>query len=303
MMKTLQLDWPRESARLQTDDDFAWHDVSTNRVLDFHGNPQSAGLTVLSDGNHHMALQASLQLFLKQHPELNDIFYVTLPPQVLNGILENRCIQIANLNLAIQPDVYIGPEPVLNQWFDKNQLSKPTLFARSLGQAWLIRKGNPAGFTGLEDLLAGEKRFFISNPVSEKASHQVYHDTLYRLAQSNGLDADKLSRALSGGDDWVMHGQYVHHRETPEALASGQADVALVYYHLALRYTRIFPEIFDMMPLPGSGTVDVAGFQEITEYAVSSIHAGNQWGEPFCDFMLSAEVADCYRAHGLEQAG
>jgi len=302
-METYDLDWPRESAKPKHEDEFSWHDISTNRILDFHGNPQQAGLTVLSDGNHHMALEASLQHFLKQHPQLNDIFYVTLPPQVLNGILENQAIQIANLNLSIKPNIYIGPEPVLNTWFEKGHVSQPHIFAHSLGQAWLIRKGNPSGFNGVADLFKGDTRLFISNPVSEKASHQVYNNTLCKLALSNGLGADHLSRALSEGDNWVMHGNYVHHRETPEALASGQADVALVYYHLALRYTRIFPEIFEMIPLQGSGTLEVADFQETTEYAISMIKGDNEWAEPFSRYMQSPEVGNFYREHGLEQAG
>ena len=32
-----------------------------------------------------------------------------------------------------------------------------------------------------------------------------------------------------------------HHREAPQALADGEADVAMVCYHLALRFVRVYP--------------------------------------------------------------
>jgi len=297
---TYTLDWPKESAIPGHESEFSWHDLGTNRVLDFHGDPVHAGLSILSDGNHHMALLDSVQHYLKNNPDLKDIFYVTLPPQVLNGILEQREIHIANLKINIQPDVYIGPENILQNWHQKRAVDTPALFARSRGLAWLIRKDNPTGFSSISDLLSGKFRFFISNPVSEKASYQVYHDTLCKLAQQQALNSNELSTSLSKGCPWVMHGRFVHHREAPEAIASKQADVAMVYYHLALRYTRIFPDIFEMMPLPGSGTEQVSADQEITEYAIARVRDGNQHAADFCDYMKGETVADIYQRHGLQ---
>ena len=297
-MKQTTLSWPPETAIPATTKDHYWHDESTNRVLDFHGDPMNAGLNILSDGNHHMALEASLQAFLKSNPELNDIFYATLPPQVLNGILKNRHIHLGNLKINIKPDIYIGPGPILQQWHEQEVMSKPRVFARSQGQAWLVRKGNPTGFTGLEDLFTHNIRLFISNPVSEKASHQVYRNTMLDSATLSGLNTEKISQSLANESQHVMHGTHVHHREAPQAVASGHADVSMVYYHLALRYTRIFPDIFDMIPLSGSGSENTSS-QEITEYSVSCVNDNNQWTEPFIEFLCGPVAGDCYRYHGL----
>ena len=58
-----------------------------------------------------------------------------------------------------------------------------------------------------------------------------------------------LSDELSGTK--VEYGERIHHREAPQAIMDGRADVAIVYYHLALGYTRIFPSLFEMVPLGG----------------------------------------------------
>lgn len=298
-MKNMTLQWPEESARPVPANHYSWHDHSANRVLDFHGDPANAGLSILSDGNHHMALAASLQIFLKQHPDLNDIFYVTLPPQTLNGILEHQHIHLANLKINVRPDIYLGPLSVLNHWHEKKRLGVPHVFARSQGQAWLVRKGNPTQFRGLEDFQSTGNRLFISNPVSEKTSHRVYRDTLLDYAQDIGLDKDNIAQALSTESEHVMHSRHVHHREAPQALVNGQADIAIVYYHLALRYTRIFPDNFSMLPLHGSGTSDVASYQELTEYAIASINGCCARSQDFIHFLRGSVAGECYRHHGL----
>lgn len=292
------LDWPSETASLQQDS-YTWHDYSTNRVLDFHGDPVHAGLRILSDGNHHMALQAAIASFVQRHPDIGDVFYVTLPPHILNGIFTHGHIHLGNLKLPIEADVFIGPENILQSHYHHQRLSIPNAFARSLGQAWLMRKDQPQDISDLTRFCNGEIRFFISNPVSEKASFSVYHDTLMLLANEQQLDSHRLSQALTQGEDWVVHGTHVHHREAPQAIAAGKADMTLLYYHLALRYTRIFPQIFTMQPLHGSGHRGQSDYQPITEYAIARTHSDNHWANAFVEFMKQDHAMQCYREHGL----
>jgi hypothetical protein len=172
-------------------------------------------------------------------------------------------------------------------------------FACSQGQAWLVSKDNPGNFQGIHDLLRDDIRFFISNPETEKASHKVYLNTLLSLAQTEGLNTKELAQMISMEEKGILHGRHVHHREAPEAIASGQADASLVYYHLALRYTRIFPDHFELIPLQGSGTPEAANTQETTEYHAGIVDNGGDWGEAFHDFLKKEEAASLYREHGL----
>jgi len=92
---------------------------------------------------------------------------------------------------------------------------------------------------------------FVSNASTEKASHIGYRNTLVNLAKRKGLQSDKLENWIDKGSSRIRFGQSVHHREAPQALFENQCDVAILYYHLALRFTRIFPELFELIPLGG----------------------------------------------------
>jgi hypothetical protein len=54
----------------------------------------------------------------------------------------------------------------------------------------------------------------------------------------------------------------------------GRADVALVFYHLALRYQRIFPEYFDFVWPNGS-----LGGQSLDNNFLVAVYGG-EWGRP-----------------------
>jgi len=83
-------------------------------------------------------------------------------------------------------------------------------------------------------------------------------------------------------------------------VASGIVYAAIVYYHLALRYMRIFPEDFDLIPLGGAVNVpdpepgNVVGFTH-----AGLIGDGGPWGRRCLDFLFSSPVADIYAQHGL----
>ena len=101
-------------------------------------------------------------------------------------------------------------------------------------------------------------------------------------------------------DNKAVWGSRIHHREAPEALASGRADVAIVYYHLALRYVRIFPDWFDYVPLGGTKTQPAPHPQNrIAAIHMGLVGQGGAWGERFLTFMRSPIVAEIYARHGI----
>lgn len=293
------LPWPLE-ASLSNSDELRWHASASNRVLDFHGDPASAQLTVFSDGNHHMALAQSLQAFAVQFPAVGEVFYVTLPPAVLLPLMARPAVRLGNLRLTLRPHIFISPLDVLDALAARKQAQPPTAFARSRGCALLVARGNPRQVGGLDALLRDDIRLFISNPERERASFVVYSETLCTLAQRAGLDARALAARLETGTPGCMHGQRVHHREAPTAVALGHADVAVLYHHLALRYVRAFPDRFDMVALPGS--TDVGAFTDhvVTTYGIALLGDGGPWGASLQAFMQQDTVAEIYRHHGLE---
>lgn len=123
----------------------------------------------------------------------------------------------------------------------------PVAFARSRGNAYLVRAGNPKGIHGVADLLRPDVVPFMSNPNTEAASYGVYRETMLATARARGLDVGTLGRRLSGEGGAIVFGERIHHREATQALADGKADVTMAYYHLGLRYVRIFPGEFEIV--------------------------------------------------------
>lgn len=296
------LDWPQEAARLRGKDEPSFAHAGSNLCLDFHGDPQRAGLVVFSDGNHHMALEECVSRFLDANPEAQDVFYATTPPAPLVAALEKGVLHVGNLSISASPHVFIGPAEVLEKLVDNKRMESHLAFAESRGNVLLVRKGNPKGIGGIAEIMGDGITIAISNPESETASFRVYADTLVALADEAGLDSEALKKRLSTGGtkNRVVFSAAIHHREVPELLASGIADVAMIYYHLALRYSRIFADVFDFVPLGGTREVPEPGpAHRITRYHIGLIGDGGDWGRGFAAFMTGAEAQGIYRSHGL----
>jgi hypothetical protein len=285
----MTLPWPREIAVDAQLGSSRWHHAGSNYCLDFHGDPTLAELCVFSDGNHHMALEQCLERFRLAH-RLRSIFYCTTPPSVYLGCIEAGGIELGNLRLGRRPDLVIGPENIIAALLDSGNLERSAVFARSRGNHLLVRRGNPAGIGGIRDLFRAGVRLFVSNPQSEQASHAVYRQTLEALARAEGIDDPGR---LFDSPGKLVYGELIHHREAPQALADGNADAAIVYAHLALRYTRIFPELFEIVELP-EGEDNI-----VSDYAIGLVRGEASLATGLFEYFSGGEAAGIYEDHGL----
>ena len=293
------LDWPAETAGRAAPGGARLALPGSNICLDFHGDPLRARLVVVSDGNHHMALQEVLAAFLAQNPAVDDIFYSTTPPGLALEWLSAGHVDIGNLRLSIKPQVMIGPPSVLERAVEGGHMLAHRPFMRSRGVALLVRKDNPKGIGGAADLLRDEVRLFLSNPLTEKLSYGIYRKALQGLAESEGLSLGFLDHEPGQHDAAkLVYGAAVHHREAPQALADGQADVAVVFYHLALRYQRIFSGQFDFVqPVPWVSEVQ----SEVGRSDCGRVGDGGVWGDALLDFLTTEAVTQIYNDHGLQR--
>jgi len=292
------LNWPEELAQAALGEP-RWSQAGSNLCLDFHGDPQRARLVVFSDGNHHMALAETLQAFVHWYPDVGDIFYLTMPPSVLLQFLGAGGLCIGNLRFSVAPHIMISPPPILDRAVAAGRMHSHRPFMRSLGNVLLVRKGNPKSIRSIADLARPDIKLFLSNPVNETASYQVYTDSLRALAGRIGQKLDFLSDPPEVSER-VVYGERIHHREAPQTLADGRVDVAFLYYHLALRYTRIFPEQFEIVPVDETPAAPAAE-NVLSHFHTGLIDNGGEWGGQMLDFLVSEEVEKIYRHHGLRR--
>ena len=316
-MSGSDLIWPAERPRAAAPGS-EWSQARSNLCLDFHGDPANAQLVVFSDGNHHMALAECVEAFVRRSPGLHEVFYTTTPPSVYLTLLRTGELTLGNLTLRVRPNVVIGPRDVVERLHAEGETGPPVAFARSRGNVYLVRAGNPKGIRGVEDLLLPDVIPFISNPDTESASYGVYRETMLAAARIRGVDVGALGRRLSGeggdcveaGSGPIVFGERIHHREAPQALVDGKADVAMVYYHLALRYVRVFPGEFEIVcegwDPEGEGNLverEPADGMVVTEYVVAPAWRTGEWGDAFVAFIRSGEAVAIYEGHGVRSAG
>ncbi len=290
------LDWPEELVN-GTNEAFRWLQPASNICLDFHGDPVTAQLVVFSDGNHHMALLDCLEEFRRQHRELRGIFYATTPPGPVINLLKTGALKLGNLIISVTPHVFISPPDVLDRLKKEQLVSWHRPFVRNQGNVVLLKRGNPKAVKQATDLLRDDVTLFLSNPDNEKASFSAYCQTLKALLPEQN-ERDFL--ALKQAQERLVFGACIHHREAPQAVAAGMADAAVVFYHLALRYMRIFPDIFEVLPLGGTFAqpIPVVG-NVIGTTSRGLVGDGGSWGSMFCSFLGRGDALDIYRYHGL----
>jgi len=299
MPKMNTLPWPAEAASYPDDTVRSFVAPGSNWVLDFHGDPMTAGLALFSDGNHHMALEAAVRVFLAANQGVGDIFYTTTPPAPLVDALKGGGLAIGNLCISRKPDVFIGPGNILEALVQDGLVTRHVPFAESRGNVLLVRKGNPKGIVSVADLLSDDVTLTCSNPVTEKASFSVYKEAICNLARDAGVDEDAIVTKLSVAGQSTVHSQVIHHREVPELIGAGHADAAMIYYHLALRYARIFPDLFEFVDIGGILSGQRIDGNPTTRYHVGLVGDGGAWGEQFVAFMQGDVAQQLYEDHGL----
>lgn len=290
-----RLNWPTETAGKHQA--YPWFHAGSNVVMDFHGDPCKAELVVFSDGNHHMALLESLAAYGEQAGV--GIFYATLPPNNLINAVKMGGIGLGNLILSAQPHVFISPAKTLDQLASLGKVAHHKPFMKSQGNVLLVRHGNPKNIQTVADLLRKDVRLFSPNPAKETAAYQVYFDSIMAIAGASGLNKGDFEQ-LYGSPDRMHYGECIHHREAPQALMDHQADVAFLYYHLALRYTRIFPAQFDYVYLgekPAKTLYHPANV--ISVYHAGLVGDGGPHGAALLEFLAGNKVTKIYEQHGL----
>src|SRR5690348_15695068 len=77
-------------------------------AMDLHGNPARAQLVIFAGGNEWFALPAVIAAFQRSHPEVRRVFYETLPPGVLAQQMHAGELQMGELRIDVQPDVFMS---------------------------------------------------------------------------------------------------------------------------------------------------------------------------------------------------
>jgi Bacterial extracellular solute-binding protein len=236
---------------------FAGHTDTVLDVIGRLGTPPS--LVIFTEGNHLMVLSSdeivgAFPSWAKSQPQyanldLTNIILTTLPQPILVQMIRSGGVALGNLTLDISrssgfyPDIVMGyPEP-LRQLRRMGVIeSQARFFCRNRGVALLVRKGNPLGIHGLADLVRTGARIALPDSGDVRAQCLAAVEAQLGKPAANALVAAETNFPGRLG---------IMHRDLPEMIARGYADVAFTWYHLVSFWARVFPDHFEFVGVPG----------------------------------------------------
>jgi molybdate transport system substrate-binding protein len=297
-----RLPWPPELSSALLPGASLYVSDKSNVVLDLHGSTQDPDLVIFMAGNQYRVLPDLLAAFrewIRTHPrhggvKVDRIFYATTPPGRLIDAMESGQLVLGNFWIDVRPDK-LWPDVFMTGPRQQRRLAGKyidgwSVYARNRGAVLLVKAGNPKRISGIQDLIRDDVRVALSSPTNEPASFESYSNTL--RAQGGPQFPDLLLRKASTISPFA-----VHHRENPQLIYDGTADVAPMYYHFGDYLKTRMPEHFDYVALPSEGNFrDQLAISLIRNARRSSAAAA------WLEFIRSDTAAGVYSRHGFDYA-
>ena len=241
---------------------FDGHTDTVPDVVGRIGTPPS--LVIFTEGNHLMVLLSNdiigaFPSWARAQPQyadldLGNIAVVTLPQPVVVQMIRAGEIAFGNLTLDVSrrsgffPDIVMGGPDPLRQLRAFGVIEpQARFFSQNRGFALLVRKSNPLGIRSLIDVVRTRARVALPDAVDEAGSRARTRAAVDALIGKSAADVFFAAEA----PDFPGRLGIVH-RDFPEMIARGYADVALTQYHLVSYWARIFPNHFALVPVPGA---------------------------------------------------
>ncbi len=268
--------------------------IPDQRSDDLHGlaTIDQAELVIFMAGNQFMAMEDLVAAFREAHPGIGPIYYETLPPKMeLHQILAGGAMFRGRL-IDVPADVYTSVS-----WQGVETLAEAGLVDQDECFVYLrnrialmVPAGNPLEIEGVRDLARDGLR--ISQPNLEHEDIAEHILAMYRRA-----GGDELVRYIM--EDKHQRGETrfttVHHRETPDRLVNGQADVGPVWA-TEIEYAR-------QCGLPLEGIEVGSGLDQserVNYYACPLKHGAHpETGKAFLTFLRTAAAQSIYRRYGF----
>ncbi|MFC1775955.1 molybdate ABC transporter substrate-binding protein [Pseudomonadota bacterium] len=191
-------------------------------------NSYTADLVMYLAGNQFMVMQELISDFQAKNPDIKTVYVETIPPgQILKGQLLKQG-EIEGQPTAMNPDIFASVNIGHLKKLHSNDLMKQHIIYIHNKLELMIASGNPKGIKGPEDLARDDLVQSHPNPLTEG---------IFKFYGSAMLKDLGLYEKVTGGAEcrscWAVEGKTWftsrHHRETPDRIEKGEADVGIVW--------------------------------------------------------------------------
>ena len=200
-------------------------------LVDFHGKLDDPELVVFASGNYFFALGQLVTAFGDAYPRYRDrVFWETLPPGLLLRQMDaGGTVTSGNMTFTAIPDVFMAEYATSRDLAARGRLTGPVVTFATNELAIMVRAGNPAQVSALEDLARPGLALAMPNPEFEGVARQAWAS----LAKAGGEDlADAVYGVKVRSGVTVL--TRIHHRQTPLWLMQGVVEAGVTWRSEAL---------------------------------------------------------------------
>jgi len=261
------------------------------------GDSYKAELVMYLAGNQFMVMEELIQDFQKKNPDIKTIYVETIPP---GQILKKQILkqgEIDGKKTAQNPDLYASVnQKHLKKLIKNSRMNEYMIYTHNKLEL-MVKKGNPKGIKGPKDLGRDDLIQSHPNPLTEG---------IFKFYGSEMLKDLGLHAKVTGGKEckgcWAVQDKtwftQRHHRETPQRIEDGTADVGIVW-STEVKHAKKQGRNIDgvSIPAPYNKSDKVA-------YAIGNLSDGRNKtnAERYLKYLATDEAQKIYASYGFVEA-
>jgi ABC-type molybdate transport system substrate-binding protein len=257
----------------------------------------TSDLVMYLAGNQFMVMQELIQDFQKKNPDIETVYVETIPP---GQILKNQLLQqgeIEGEKTAMNPDIFASVNiNHLKKLNSEGLMDQHAIYIHNKLEL-MVAAGNPKNIKGAEDLGRDDLVQSHPNPQTEG---------IFKFYGSEMLKDLGLHEQVTGGADcrscWAVEGKTWftsrHHRETPDRIEKGEADVGIVWT------TEVVHAKAEGRPIDGVAIPAPLNKQDKVNYAIGIMKNGRNAENAARDleYLATDEAQSIYASYGFVKA-
>ena len=256
-----------------------------------------ADLVMYLAGNQFMVMETLIKDFQAKHPDIKSVYVETIPP---GQILKQQILKQGKVNgqkTAQNPDLYASVNlGHLKKLHAKDVMDSYIIYTHNKLEL-MVAKGNPKQIQGVADLGRDDLVQSHPNPLTEGIFKFYGSEMLKDMDLYDQVTADAKCKSC-----WAVEGKTWftsrHHRETPQRIEEGLADVGIVWT------TEVAHAKAENRAIEGVAIPAPLNKQDKVGYAIGVLKTARNPdnAQVFLDYLKTDAAQDIYASFGFSKA-
>lgn len=279
------------------DNDYRTFHAGGDTVYGKIADSYSAELVMYLAGNQFMVMEDLIKDFQAKNSDIKTVYVETIPP---GQILKKQLLKQGEINgqkTAMNPDLFASVNiNHLKKLAQKGLMAEHMIYVHNKLEL-MVAAGNPKGIKGVEDLARDDLVQSHPNPLTEGIFKFYGSAMLKDLGLYEKVTAGKECKGC-----WAVEGKTWfterHHRETPDRIENGKADVGIVWT------SEVAHAIKEGRAIAGVAIAAPYNKQDEVAYAIGPMLSGRNAtnAKRFMTYLATDQAQAIYAGYGFVPA-